>query len=326
MTFPTLLSRASDILHEHRSASVCLLQRKMSLSHGQAMLLLVQLASRGTVGTPNPNGTYRFAFDTKMMLRNKPPERHARLLRDLAVYLLEVGPARDTACLGLLRHAPGDPFKVPPKVLDEVVRGVGGDRPDRVLRLARALGTLPAMQPPADAAEGLEEALVEFCSEVRLPEQAPSSRKERLHAALIRAMRYLDKRLHDGWGPHSRCLELFVPDDLVPQGRGLEGNPTRREHVVPCVLLCAEATWMLERGISAEEVATWIEPYLRIVWLDAKDVDKLDHRLKLKTRMPDDWSFAAGCIYARLHAADIPFEPSAEGPECCGWDIERRVA
>lgn len=127
-----------------------------------------------------------------------------------------------------------------------------------------------------------------------------------------------------GHAPDSRCLDYFVHGSLLPQGRGLEGKPTYREHVVPCVLLCIEATTMLQHTLSVEEVAEWIQPYLRVVWIDPQFACKLDGELKLKTTMPQGWAFGRGCTYARL-AAHIFFTQPEAGPECCGWTIDRQL-
>lgn len=318
----SLLTRAANLVCEHRCASAALLQRKLSIGHGEAMRLLAQLASRGHVEAPNPDGLYRYAGQMKVALRGEPHERHARALRDLALYLLDCGPRRDTRCVDLILH----PLECPIRFIDEIARSASVSAANPVQKLARALSTLPSLAPPAPAVARFAEALDEFCAEVAPGEAAaPRPAADELHACLNRAMRYLDKRLHDGWGPHSRCLEYFVPDELLPQGQGLEGDCVRREHVVPCVMLCAEATRMLEHGILPEDVAQWIEPYLRIVLLDAQAVHRLDVELRLKTTMPNDWTFGSGCIYARMHAADILFEPPAAGPECCGWTIDRHL-
>lgn len=113
-----------------------------------------------------------------------------------------------------------------------------------------------------------------------------------------------------GHAPDSRCLDYFVHGSLLPQGRGLEGKPTYREHVVPCVLLCIEATTMLQHTLSVEEVAEW-DPALPAGRLDRDHAPGLD--------------IGRGCTYARLHAAHILFTQPEAGPECCGWTIDRQL-
>jgi hypothetical protein len=132
-------------------------------------------------------------------------------------------------------------------------------------------------------------------------------------------MRYLEQCLYRGHAPDSRAVESFVADDLLPKGKALDealGEATHPEHVVPCVMLCAEATTMLRHGVPSEEVAAWIEPFLRVVMIPQAVADRLDGPMRLKTRMPDGWAFGRGCIYARLHAAGVLFTAPQEGPEC----------
>lgn len=319
MSNPSLLPRAADVVCEYRSGSIALLQRHLLVGYGEARELAAQLASRGILDAPNPDGRYRRLSPLKVVLQNSSSERHARALRDLALYVLECGDGLDSRCVALLL----DPLKCD---LSQVRAVAAAHRGQDVLAVARALGELPALRPPQECHPDFEQVLLEVCAGASLvPNDAADTPSEQFRKSLVRAVRYLDKRLHDGWGPHSRCLDYFVPMVYVPQGHGLEGNPTYCEHVVPCVMLCAEATRMLEHGVAVEEVAEWIGPYLRIVWIDPRLAAKLDHDLKLKTTMPGGWEFGRGCTYARLHAADILFMPPQSGPECCGWTIDRHL-
>lgn len=318
---PSLLHRASDILYEHRSASAALLQRHLEIGYGEAMKLLAQLASIGLVEAPNPLGRYRFRSNVLLELSQTAEERHARLLRDLALYLLECRGGADTRCVQLILH----PLACDMSALSNAAAQVAADNPEPVWELAKALAALAPLVPTDSPA--WNRALEVACRGERpLPHHLDGTAAERLHNSLVRAVRYLEKRMYDGWGPHSRCLEYFVPDALLPQGRGLEGNPTHREHVVPCVLLCEEATQMLKHAIAVDEVAKWIEPYLRIVCIDPQFAAKMDVALRLKTTMPQGWAFGRGCIYARLHEADILFTPPEPSPVCvCGWTIDRHL-
>ena len=318
----TLLNRAADILCEHRTASVSLLQRHLGVGYGEAMLLLAQLASIGFVEAPNPKGRYRLAPLAKVGLLNQPQERHARALRDLALYLIECRGGLDTRAVAALLH----PLACPMDALKEVAEHPASASGEPVLGLARLLATLPPLVPPADAAPGFDATLEDACKgHLPLPHHLEGSVPDRLRNSLVRAVRYLYKRLHDGFDPDTRALEYFVHDSLLPQGRGLEGKPTYREHVVPCALLCTEATRMLEYGAPSGEVAEWLEPWLRVVWIDPALARKLDVDRGLKTTMPPGWLFGRGCMYQRLHEEDILFVPPPEGPECaCGRRIDRR--
>lgn len=319
-----LLERAADILCEHRSGSASLLQRTLTIGHGDARELISQLASVGFLERPNPLGRYRWRCDVKRGIERTAAERHARLLRDLSLYLLECRGGANSECVKLIL----DPVKCDFSALKDAVALMNSNAVDPVLTLARNLASLPGLTPPASSE--WDETLHATCAGAHpQPHHLEGNVDERRHRSLVRAVRYLEKRMYDswgtGWGPHSRCLELFVPDELIPQGVGLEGKPTYREHVVPCVLLCAEATFMLQHTIPVEEVAAWIDPFLRIVCIDPAFAATLDGEHRLKLAMPPGWEFGRGCIYERLHVADILFTPPVDVPCVCGCATNRHV-
>jgi hypothetical protein len=120
--------------------------------------------------------------------------------------------------------------------------------------------------------------------------------------------RYLEKRLVDGGGAHTRAFECFVPDSLLPQGQSHAGGGYR-EHVVPCALLRDKCMELLRSGIPVEQVAEWMRPYLAIVVITPDEANKMDSEMGLKTRMPSGWRFDEDCIFDRLHVAGIEFHP-----------------
>lgn len=326
MNRPTrpLLELAADVLCEHGSASASLLQRTFQIGHGEARQLLAQLASVGLVEAPNPLGLYRWHGVTVRGLERTEEEKHARLLRDLAVYFLECRGGINGNCVKLIL----DPVQCDLSSLKDTAALINPEENDSVLVLARQFAALPGLTPPT--LPGWEAAFTTACSGVRpQAHHLEGGIAERRHRCLVRAARYLEKRLYDscgtGWGPHSRCIEYFVPDELVPQGVGLEGSPTYREHVVPCVLLCREAMNMLEHTLPVEEVAAWLDPFMWIVRIDPALAGRLDGALGLKTVMPTSWQFGRGCIYERLHVGEILFAPAEDLPCVCGRSIERRI-
>ena len=60
---------------------------------------------------------------------------------------------------------------------------------------------------------------------------------------------------------------------------------------------------MFHSGKSIEDVAAMIGRVLRIAHITRDEANLLDHKLKLKTTMPDDWNFETGSIMRRLEVA-----------------------
>lgn len=91
-------------------------------------------------------------------------------------------------------------------------------------------------------------------------------------------------------------------------GRGESVSRTKedsyREHVVPCIMIHNETIRMVLAGATKVDVAQMIATNLAIVRITKAEADKLDHKLKLKTTMPDGWNFGDD-VFARLNVAKI---------------------
>jgi hypothetical protein len=57
-----------------------------------------------------------------------------------------------------------------------------------------------------------------------------------------------------------------------------------------------------------KNVAAMLEQFLRVAHISPDEANNLDHKLGLKTRMPDGWNFETGSVMARLVAAGIVIE------------------
>lgn len=116
-----------------------------------------------------------------------------------------------------------------------------------------------------------------------------------------------------GYG-HTRLLDRpLIPDELVLVGRSLKGvieGEHRREHVVPLILLRDRYVDMFKAGASVEEVAKFLERYIKIVLIAKDEKEQLDHKLGLKTEMPNGWWFddPAADVFARLRKAEIEWD------------------
>lgn len=138
--------------------------------------------------------------------------------------------------------------------------------------------------------------------------------------SFARAARYL-RRVAAGEAPaHSRVVEVFIPNDFVPRGRGKRGGG-HAEHVVPCALLRDISIRRYNAGATEAEVADFLQQNVVIVDILPEQQQRLDGKkanggLDLKTTMPEGWEFGRDCIFARLHEANIPFDPPPNWVPC----------
>jgi hypothetical protein len=103
---------------------------------------------------------------------------------------------------------------------------------------------------------------------------------------------------------HTRIFDTLVPEHLIYLGRsGIDA--CYREHLVPCVYIRDLAFDMFWAGKSLENVAQMIGRLLRVAKITKEEANRIDHKLKLKVRMPADWNPETGSILARLDAAEI---------------------
>ena len=161
--------------------------------------------------------------------------------------------------------------------------------------------------------DGLRRDLAVLCSAYERPMQIVRDKKDIVDRCFYRLARYLFRMAEERVNPHSRIFEWFVPLEYVPQGKGYESDEYP-EHVVPCAYLKNAAINMYEQGRSIEEVVVFLRKSLAIVWISDRQAEKLDRGvsnggLGLKDSMPKEWSIETGCIFERLHVAEIEFEP-----------------
>lgn len=159
--------------------------------------------------------------------------------------------------------------------------------------------------------EGIEVDLRALClvheREIR---QIYGQTEEMIKRSFLRAARYIHA---EGASAHSRAVEIFVPDEFVPRGFGTKG-PGHREHVVPCVYLREKCLDLFAEGATIEQVAQFLRRYVVIVDITKDEQGCLDRSIAnggmgLKNSMPPGWQLDTGCIFQRLHDANIAFEP-----------------
>ena len=81
------------------------------------------------------------------------------------------------------------------------------------------------------------------------------------------------------------------------------------EHVIPLSMVFKRWLELIDEGVSAEQQREFLEHHLEVVWITVAEQQKLDRELKLKSKMPEGWTWKDS-KYARLHHADIVLDYS----------------
>jgi hypothetical protein len=79
------------------------------------------------------------------------------------------------------------------------------------------------------------------------------------------------------------------------------------EHVIPLSMVFKRWLELIDAGLSPKEQRAFLEQHLEVVWITVAEQQKLDRELKLKSKMPNGWTWNDS-KYARLDYADIEME------------------
>lgn len=316
---PERLFQAAELVVRERVASISLLQRHLKLPYGEACQLMMELAGAGVVEEPNPAGRYHVALRRLEATVGKKPAAvaHARLLRDLAGYLVEQHGYENTACIEILAA----PFKLAKPDLQAVVaKALAEKAADPIPTVMFALAELPQLAArfrPADIADDIR---ADAATAPKLEERHVAGIEAR-HQGMVYAMRYLLRRLMDDIDPHSRAVDHFIDRSFLPQGRAESVAIGHPEHVVPCAYIQRQARELLRYAIPVEEVASWVEPFVRVVWIEKAHADLLDGKSNcaIKCRRSggsDATACTRGCTTFRSDSFR-PLRGRAAAAACC---------
>lgn len=115
----------------------------------------------------------------------------------------------------------------------------------------------------------------------------------------------------NGLGFHSRLFShvLHPEEKFILEGRTegvIAGEPSRLEHLVPCVLLYTETKRLLKEGrLSSDEIAKLLQRHWRVARITKIEQELLDNKHGLKSTMPVGWDYETGSTLARLNVAEI---------------------
>lgn len=116
-------------------------------------------------------------------------------------------------------------------------------------------------------------------------------------------------------GFHTRLFShmLHPERDFVFAGKSTKvgtNTPIHPEHVVPCAILVTECQRLIKEGrYSDPEIARLLQKHWRVATITKDEQKHLDFDLKLKSKMPDGWTFENGDTFARFTVAKIELMP-----------------
>ncbi|CAM2192082.1 putative FtsK gamma domain-containing protein [Paraburkholderia kururiensis] len=334
---------AKQLFNAKREVSVGLLQRHFRLTYPDACNLMVRLEGAGLVTPKLPEG---FRVLTPEHSNHRAPrtpgdiELYARSVFETALYLLEMKTSD-----GGGGHSEAFKEIKPSNVLDwracrRVLPMISSNLEDgpssphaRLFDVCRWVAELTGdgcTAAPYRFAE-VENMLHEMC-EWWAPYALARSTYDSLTdfgyaTGLMASARYLYRIFLEGQklgGGHSR-LEYFVRQGLRETGSSRKWQAKaatvvdmsgyqQNEHVVPCVFIRDNCIRLYGLGASIAQVAEYIGRHTVIVRLLKEESRMLDASaqnggLGLKTTMPEGWRVGVDSVFARLHAANIEFDP-----------------
>lgn len=168
--------------------------------------------------------------------------------------------------------------------------------------------------------EDIRPELHALCVEHERPITKVTNKEEIKRRCYLRAARYIKLNWAGQVPSHSRIVELFIPENIVPHGQGLAGQE-HREHVVPCVYLLIKCRELFQKGADINDVAEFLRRHVAIVNISKEQQRCLDGSQKKgglggRDKMPDGWQPDQDCIFQRLHDARIDFNPPQEFGPC----------
>lgn len=298
---------------KHQIASVSLLQRTLKLNYDEGLAMMESLVADGVISEERPDGT--------RVLRVLPDLREfAEKVFETAVSFREYHRLNNdghTEAIKLLSPYPD----VPPRELRQFMLGLyrqeGLSAPQAANRLVDWTHprTVPTKLDPAAVKRYLESLWVEYETDYA---QTPWP-ADPIDSEFHRLARYIHMEWRHGRSGHTGVYN-FISKAFVPRGRGHRGGG-HGEHVVPRKFLIEHCKQMFREGRTTHEVAQLCREHTIVVDILKEQAKHLDRSISLgglglKTSMPVAWSFADGCVFARLHRAGIAFDPPISIPAC----------
>ncbi|RDK04594.1 DNA translocase FtsK [Paraburkholderia lacunae] len=324
--YPDLIAAATAVLVAEQSVSISLLQRKFRLDYNDALPLMDTLEKRGVVSAPHFNRFRTLTPAYMKPLATTPDmskrEKHIRRVFETALFLWEAheeGQGGNTNAIRIL-----SPYgnNANTRQQRNVVFTTLDHAPHRSLLTATSAlaNWLPHdRQGTVDHGDIMDE-LTALCLAENRGYQRITDREEKIERSYVRLARYIRRILTEDAPPNTEIFLHFIPNEFVPRGKGKNGSGWD-EHVVPRKYHLQACLELFKGGWTIEDVARILRCSLTVVPITVEQSALLDSSLGngglgLKETMPDGWRIGIDCIYARLHKANIEFEPASETAAC----------
>jgi hypothetical protein len=309
------LDAAREVVLRTQNPGIAALQAQLHLGHATASALITQLLAENIILCPWP-GREPGVHPDHRRVRVQSVKGDTRLqyierVAQFALFYFELSEensnAHSDAIKALLPAA-----TLPWNAVQELFcnKWFGMQKlalTDGALAFHRWLGELGATP---EQLEGVEDGIRGICLPYERPFAVVADPAVRLERAYTRLARFFRRSLREDFSEHSRAVEWFVPNAVVPQNAGVPGQ--HPEHVVPCAVLRDIAKTCYADHWSVQQVAVLLRSLLVVIWIDQIERHALDNGANnLRSAMPADWTYATGCRYARLHAKAISFQPAA---------------
>lgn len=299
------------VVLEEGVLSVSLLQLRFSLPHSAALRLAHKLRGTGMeddLKHPQPDGSIH------------PVTRFLAKVLELAWFFRDLHEDReggDPRAIQLLR-----PWGATPTQFKELISW--GMYRDQSLTLTKAavatLAACPEEFLPTPHVAALRDQLVTMCAPEERPFFTVTTRQQIYERSVTRFARYVRLVAADIAQRDTRAVDHFVQRAWIPTGRAHIPAGAERwfEHVVPCVFIFAECErrFRADPGLDISVMSAWLKRYLVAVEIPKVVADQLDGPMGLKMVMPEGWNWEGGCVFERLHKANLSFD-LPPGSMCC---------
>lgn len=315
------LAEARDEVLRTQNPGIAALQSRLGMGHEQASALIAQLQNEHTILCPWPGRGTGIHPDYRRVhvqsVKGDGRLNYIERVAQLALFYFELAEegqnAHSRLVLAQLPVGISDWGQVQYLFRSRWYGGEGMTLTDA----ARAFYAWLLDSGAAPSALGGVEAGIRACC---LPYERPfvivNSVEQCLTRSYVRMARYFRRTVREDFDQHSRVAQWFVNDGLAPQN--IRAANTYGEHVVPCAVLRHVAAQCYADQWSIMQVAALLRRLHVVIWLRNEFKGTLDNgRGNVRSRMPVSWSVDKGCLYARLHDKNVPFEPAPGYPCTC---------
>ena len=122
----------------------------------------------------------------------------------------------------------------------------------------------------------------------------------------LRGITDFDKDGNYAWKRGEYASETYQFSEKAHHFRNLKdySGVLHGEHVIPLKLVFEKWVEMVENGETLENQRDFLDNHLIVVWITIEEQQRVDRELKLRTKMPDGWTWGDD-KFARLTFADI---------------------